>query len=208
MKNRVEKSIEWKPAKIIKWWYLCKINFTHESEWWVPTKTGLYTMFWPMSNPTTSSWPCQFTKWIRSWFPNTSEHHTNPNQTEKWSFHRGTTYSFHRGIVKGGYIFPLRPPIGLVATPLCQTHLRLSKCMHLQSYSGSGGPSQSVTNDRSHGVNSNNGNFTRGVYLPTRIYPIPINHSCIGMRYTQYKVKTHSVNNSKIGILLVGIFFP
>ena len=24
------------------------------------------------------------------------------------------------------WIFPLRPPIGLVATPLCQTHLRLS----------------------------------------------------------------------------------
>ena len=45
-------------------------------------------------------------------------------------------------------------------------------------------------------------------YIFLLIDPIKINHSCIGMRYTQYKVKTHSVNNSKIGILLVGIFFP
>ena len=38
--------------------------------------------------------------------------------------------------------------------------------MHPQSYSGSGGPSQSVTNDRSHGVNSNNGNLTNNMLAP------------------------------------------
>ena len=69
MKNQVEKSIKWKPVKFIKWWYMQDQFHT-----WIrmmgSQKNGLYKMFSPMSNPTTSFWPCQFTKWIRSWFCN------------------------------------------------------------------------------------------------------------------------------------------
>lgn len=64
------------------------------------------------------------------------------------------------------YTFPLRPPITLAPTPICQTHLTLSNACTLgQNYSGEGWPYQSFTNDRSHGVISSNP-FTDNMFAP------------------------------------------
>ena len=87
----------------------------------------------------------------------TKKHQRRFNNSRNWKVkHVRKVYRYtSEQIIHWGDI-PLRPPIGLVAMPICQTHLRLSKAW----------PSQSYTNDRSHGANSSNGNFTSNMFAP------------------------------------------